>query len=645
MSSNPNKQSQKQLYKQLLKSQSKEQYNDNDKVKNNNNNNNNDKIKITPEDIKNERVYSPIVFEKLLWSYIRENKWYFIIFIVVTVLIWCLNIYGINYVAGLLTTQSHNINKSNDGIDKMWYYLTIFMGIWIFSGIVRYIQSAVFRDFLPDYVAYVRNIIFKYTVEAYKENFRNIKFGTFMSEITDITHNLKWLFVYLATEVLIIGIGIIIQLIYLYMLDIRLCIISLVSLVTALCVISYYIPHLMKITIARERQYLKINNKLHDSFDNLLNIYVNNETKTEIEEAKINEADYAELGKMQIDYINNYSGVAFACTLIYFASTAGFSIKLLQDGSINVAQFATLFYILRSYTDLFHAFIDDAPKDIFLKIGVISNYYPILEKIFEVDKYKRYKNVITHGKIEYKNVSFKYTSSDDDNNDDGANTDYILHGVDLNINAGEKVLIYGRSGLGKSTLTKLLVKLYTSYEGEILIDGVEIGNIDTEYLRDKVIYVNQSTNLRNETILDNIKFGDDHIDDQHIVKILKKYNLLELYDNLEDGVNTKANVQGSNLSLGMQRVVIIMRGLMKLQEDNSKIIIFDEPLTSLDEKTRSSIIKLINNETKGKTSIIISHTGEFNKIVDRVIDFTKLNNNDEKKNNNSSNNNGNNNHN
>jgi len=96
---------------------------------------------------------------------------------------------------------------------------------------------------------------------------------------------------------------------------------------------------------------------------------------------------------------------------------------------------------------------------------------------------------------------------------------------------------------------------------------------------------------------------------------LEKYNLNSVFSNLDEGVNSDVGVNGGQLSLGMQKVVMIVRGILR----KSKIIIFDEPLAGLDQDTRQNVIKLILEETKNKTVLIITHDKEILPYLDRVI--------------------------
>ena len=187
------------------------------------------------------------------------------------------------------------------------------------------------------------------------------------------------------------------------------------------------------------------------------------------------------------------------------------------------------------------------------------------------------KNNITNGKIEIRNLTYKYPKSNKK----------VLNNLNFTIQPKQKVAILGKSGSGKSTLMKLLIKFYKPDNGQILIDNTNIENIDTSYLRDNITYINQNTLLFDEDIYYNIKYGskqsynletiapapspnlqpftnltpspsnkvypkEEIIQDSKIEEILKKYDLLNVYDKLEYKLRTKAGPRGTNLSLGMR---------------------------------------------------------------------------------------------
>ena len=222
----------------------------------------------------------------------------------------------------------------------------------------------------------------------------------------------------------------------------------------------------------------------------------------------------------------------------------------------------------------------------------------------EKNKYKGKLN----GDIIFKNVNFKYREGDN-----------IINNLSFNLKNGETLGIIGRSGSGKTTIMKLLIRLYKINSGIITIDNININSIDVNNLRDNIVYVNQNTKMYSDTVIKNIQYGNNK-DDNYIKYIINKYNI-DVFSSLKKGIYSHVGISGGEISLGMQKVIMILRGIFR----DSKIIIFDEPLSSLDKKTRKKIIELIKNECKDRTVLIITHDSEILPYCNKVIDFNKIN--------------------
>ena len=248
-------------------------------------------------------------------------------------------------------------------------------------------------------------------------------------------------------------------------------------------------------------------------------------------------------------------------------------------------------------------------------IAIESNNY--IKYILNINQNNSEKEIL-YGNIELKNLNFGYKKNN-----------IILKNINLIIKNKEKVAIIGRSGSGKSSLSKLLLKFH-KYDGEIYIDNKNIKQINTKYLRNKLLYANQKTILYDISVMDNIKYGNN-TESEYILKLLTDYELLEIFSGIKDGIYGNAGVQGNELSGGMQKLVIILRTILKSEEANSLIIIFDEPLAGLDSSTRKKVIKLINEKCSDKTLIIITHDKEILPYMNRIIDLSEINNIGDKK--------------
>lgn len=205
------------------------------------------------------------------------------------------------------------------------------------------------------------------------------------------------------------------------------------------------------------------------------------------------------------------------------------------------------------------------------------------------------------GDITFRNVSFKYKDK------------YVLKNISFHINAGKTLAIMGMTGSGKTTLINLLGRFYTPWEGEILIDGIDIRNIDIYNLRRALSYVPQDIFLFSDTILENIKLGED-ISDEEIIMALKSAKAYDFVMELPEKYFTVIGERGIGLSGGQKQRISIARALVR----KAKILILDDTTSSLDMETEYYVQKEIE-KYKGVTKIIIAHRVSAVKNADEII--------------------------
>jgi ABC-type multidrug transport system fused ATPase/permease subunit len=192
----------------------------------------------------------------------------------------------------------------------------------------------------------------------------------------------------------------------------------------------------------------------------------------------------------------------------------------------------------------------------------------------------------------------------------------IFNKFNLEIKSKSHVAIIGKSGNGKSTLIKLIMGYFGVKNDTILIDGHDINKYSIESIRSQITYLNQSTKLFNESIYYNIQYGNS-ITVEQINLFVKKFNLENIFENLENGLKTVVGVNGDKLSGGQKQIVQLLRSYSSI--DKVKIAIFDEPTASVDPKTKEIILNIIKDLTSNCTSIMITHDISNLSIVDRII--------------------------
>lgn len=211
---------------------------------------------------------------------------------------------------------------------------------------------------------------------------------------------------------------------------------------------------------------------------------------------------------------------------------------------------------------------------------------------------------IQEGSIVFKNVSFGYSSSKP-----------LIKNLSFEIQSGKTVGIVGETGIGKSTIPKLLFGFYDVMEGEILIDSHNVQEITASELSEAISIVPQDSMLLNDTIFHNISYGKLDATEEEIKKAAKLSQLDSFIDALPERYQTHVGERGIKLSGGEKQRLAIARALIK----NPLIYIFDEATSALDLKTKSEIHTIMRNLTKNKTTIIISHCLTSITDVDQIL--------------------------
>ena len=210
------------------------------------------------------------------------------------------------------------------------------------------------------------------------------------------------------------------------------------------------------------------------------------------------------------------------------------------------------------------------------------------------DKSERHlesKNINLNGNIEFNNINFSF----EENN--------ILESINLTIESGKKTAFVGLSGSGKSTLINLLLRFYDDYSGDIKIDNHNIKSLSLFDLRENISLITQETLLFNESILDNIKYGNMSCSDNEIEEIAKLSGVSKFAEKLPNKLHTIVGESGIKLSGGQRQRIAIARALIK----NAPILVMDEATSSLDNLTEREIQKALDELMKDKTTIIIAH--------------------------------------
>ena len=199
------------------------------------------------------------------------------------------------------------------------------------------------------------------------------------------------------------------------------------------------------------------------------------------------------------------------------------------------------------------------------------------------------------GTVEFKNVSFKYPDADE----------YLLKDISFKANKGETVAFIGSTGSGKSTLINLVPRFYDVTDGEILIDGVNVKDYTQEFLHDKLGYVSQKAVIFNDTVKNNVSYGENgkgEISEEKIKKAIEVAQGKEFIEKMENQYDTEMSQGGTNVSGGQKQRISIARAIAR----DPEIYIFDDSFSALDYKTDSVLRKELKKYTKDATTLIVA---------------------------------------
>jgi ATP-binding cassette, subfamily B, bacterial len=199
------------------------------------------------------------------------------------------------------------------------------------------------------------------------------------------------------------------------------------------------------------------------------------------------------------------------------------------------------------------------------------------------------------GDLVFDDVRFGYDADD--------TSRLALDGVSLKIAAGDTVAFVGSTGSGKSTLTKLLLRLYDTRPGSILLDGVPITDIALQDLRRAIGYVAQDSFLTDGTVAENIAYGMHGATREQIVAAAQAAEAHEFVSALPQGYDTQVGERGLKLSGGQRQRLALARAILK----NPPILILDEATSAVDNETEAAIQRSLDRLVVGRTSLIIAH--------------------------------------
>jgi len=278
-------------------------------------------------------------------------------------------------------------------------------------------------------------------------------------------------------------------------------------------------------------------------------------------------------------------------------------LNVISGGGVSLG---TIFLFIQMSQMLFRPLRQIADKFNTLQMGMVAadRIFKILETESSIENTGAKSPVALEGAISFDQLHFSYIPGEE-----------VLHGISLDIKAGETVAIVGATGAGKSTIINLLSRFYEYDTGDITIDSISIKNFELNALRKHVAVVLQDVFLFADSLFNNITLFDPKISREDVAKAAKKIGVHDFIESLPGGYDYNVKERGVMLSSGQRQLIAFLRAYIT----QPAILVLDEATSSVDSYTEEVIQKAIDKLTEGKTSIVIAHRLATVKNADRII--------------------------
>ena len=393
--------------------------------------------------------------------------------------------------------------------------------------------------------------------------------------------------------------------------DPRLCIPLIIWLFFYIIVQRYFVPKMKKIAMVQADARSLMTGRIVDSYTNIITLKLFSHSNRESAYIRDGMSEFLNTVHPQMRLVTKLNICLWALNMSLVFSTAALGIYLWFNGSITPGAIAIVMSLAIRLTSMSHWILWEI-SGLFENIGTVQDGINTLSVPSKVnDKPNAIALNVNRGDIIFDSVNFSYNTNE-----------AVFENLDLQIPAGEKVGIVGRSGAGKSSLVSLLLRFYDIQIGAITIDGHNIEGVRQESLRSNIAMVTQDTSLLHRSVRENIMFGRPEATEEEMVVAAQKAQahdfILSLRDNVgRRGYDAHVGERGVTLSGGQRQRIAIARVLLK----DAPILVLDEATSALDSEVEAAIQLSLYQLMEGKTVIAIAHRLSTIAAMDRLIVF------------------------
>jgi len=488
-------------------------------------------------------------------------------------------------------------------IAMLWIIPPAFLAVSLVNALSKWGNDYFLKSMGLSVIANLREKLYNHIQELPLSFFDRASTGVLMSRITSDVNEIEHTVTTVFTGVILDGCSVIALTCVVFYQDWKLALIAIMVLPVAFYPVFLFGSRLRRFAVRRQETMGSLNVVLHESFSGARIVKAfgmeNHEKKR-----------FAEQNRRFLHYQLKSEWIdALSTPLMEFIGSIGVA-AVIAYGGYQVVQGistpGTFFSFMAAVLMLYRPIKDLSRINSVLQRGVASTtrVYAILnERNSLVEKPDAPDLPPISREIEFRRVSFAYDEKP------------VLHDIDLKVRAGEVIALVGSSGGGKTTLANLVPRFYDVSEGAILVDGMDIRDVRIRSLRGQIAIVTQQSFLFNDTVCNNIAYGDIGRPERDIVDAARAAHAYDFIRELPQGFDTIIGEQGVMLSGGQRQRICIARALLK----NAPILILDEATSSLDSESELEVQQALDNLLRGRTTFVIAHRFSTIQSADRIL--------------------------